>query len=72
MPQGVKNKFSEKEANLRLKDSNCSRAKNIDLKNSLNEQSNELSTIDDEIINVLEPENVKADVIESIKITEPC
>ena len=41
------------------------------LKNSLNEQSNELSTIDDEIINVLEHENVKADVFDNMKITEP-
>ena len=55
------------EENLCFKDSNCSRAKIMDLKNSLNE----LSTIDDEIINVLEPENVEADVFESMKITEP-
>ena len=41
------------------------------LKNSLNKQSNELSTIDDEIINVLDPENVEADVDDSMKITEP-
>ena len=43
----------------------------MDLKNSLNDQGNELSSIDDEIINVLDPENVKADVFESMKITEP-
>ena len=55
------------EANLCLKDSNCSRAKIMGLKN---EQSNELSTIDDEIINILEPENVEADVFESMKIAE--
>ena len=42
------------------------------LKNNLNEQSNELSTIDDKIINVLKPDNVKADVFETMKITERC
>ena len=41
------------------------------LKNSLNEQGNELSTTDNEIINVLEPDNVEVDVFKSMKITEP-
>ena len=59
------------EANLCLKDSDCSRAKIMGLKNSLNEQSNELSTTDDKIINGLEPENVEADVFDSMKIAEP-
>ena len=31
----------------------------------------ELPTIEDKIINVLKPENVKADGFESMKITEP-
>lgn len=40
------------------------------LKNILNDKNNVLSTNKDEIINVLEPQNVKADVSESMKITE--
>ena len=47
-----------------------SRAKIVGLKNSLNEQSNELSTIDDKIINILEHENVEADAFDIMKITE--
>lgn len=57
------------EGNLCLKDWNCSQTKIIGLKNSLNEQRNEFSTVDIEIINVLEPENVEIDVLESMKIT---
>ena len=44
------------EKNLCLKYSNHSLAKFMGLKNNLNEQDNELSTINGEIINVLEPE----------------
>lgn len=42
------------------------------LKNDLNEQSNnDIFTIADKIINILEPENVETAVFESMKITEP-
>ena len=70
MPQGV-NRFPKniRGRNLCLKDSNCSQTKIMGLKNSLNEQSNEFSTVDIEIINVLEAENVETDVLESMKIT---
>ena len=68
--KALKRNFQKKleEANLCLKHSNCSRAKIMGLKNSLNKQSNELSTIDDEIIKVLEPQNVEIDVFESMKL----
>ena len=59
------------EAKLCLRDSNCTQAKIMGLKISLNEQCDELSTIDNEIINSLEPENVETDVFESMTITEP-
>ena len=59
------------EPNLCLKASNCILVKIMGLKNSLNEQRNELSTTDNEIINVLQPENVEVDVFESMKIIEP-
>ena len=60
------------DANLCPQDSNCSREKTMRLKNDLNEQSNnDIFTIADKIINILEPENVEADVFESMKITEP-
>ena len=59
------------EAKLCLRDSNCTQAKIMGLKISLNEQCDELSTIDNEIINSLEPENVETDVFESMTIAEP-
>ena len=43
----------------------------LEEKNNSDELSNELSTTDNEIKNVLEPENVEVNIFECMKITEP-
>lgn len=60
-----------KQAEDSLKEDNCEQIQIVAIKNSLQKVSQELSSLDDEILSSLDPEEIEKDVSESMKLFEP-
>ena len=59
------------EAKEYLEGPECTEARLIGLKGGLTDQTEQLNSVDEDIVNALDPADVEADVLDSLKILEP-